>query len=159
MIINNKAKWSSFNIILAIVGVIIALANVYGRIRKFELEVLPLHIDPYYGSSMALMALRPYIKFYLPGSFLFILIIVTCFVIVLVNKDLREYIYSYTIFSDSSVNPFQSTPSNQENIVNSSDHVISIGQLTSNNNELTWPIELNYSSELKWLIVSIDQVI
>ena len=66
MILNNKAKWSSFNIILAIVGVIIALANVYGRIRKFELEVPPLHIEPCYGSSMALMALRPYITIYLP---------------------------------------------------------------------------------------------
>ena len=100
MLLNTKAKWSSFNIILVILGVTIALANV-------ELEVLPLHIDPCFGSSMALMALRPYIHFYLPDSFLYILIIVTCFVIVLVNKDLKEYIFSYTIFSDSSDNRFK----------------------------------------------------
>ena len=133
MLLNTKAKWSSFNIILVIAGVITALANVFGQIMKFELEVLPLQIEPSYGSIMALMALRRYINFYLPDSFMFILIIVTCFVIVLVNTDLREYICSYTIFSDSSVNPFQSTPSNQGIMVNSSDHVDSISQLTSNN--------------------------
>ena len=125
-----NAKLSSFNVILIFVAVTITVANVFGQIWKFELDVPPLHIEQCYGSSMALMALRPYIKVFLPDCFLFLLIIVTCFVIVVFNKDLKEYICSYKIFANSTVN-IQISPSNQEGPVNFSDQMNSIDQLNS----------------------------
>ena len=131
MLVNTKAKWSSFNVILVIVAGTIAVANVFGQMRTFELDDPPLQIEQCYGSGMALVALRPYIKMYLPDCFTFLLIIVTCFVIVLFNKDLKEYICSYTIFSDSNANHFEITHSNQEGSVHSNDQVID--QLNSTN--------------------------
>ena len=131
MLVNTKAKWSSFNVILVIVAGTIAVANVFGQMRTFELDVPPLQIEQCYGSGMALVVLRPFMKIYLPDCFIFLLIIVTCFVIVLFNKDLKEYICSYTIFADSTVNN-QISPSNQESPVNSNDQMNSHGQLNSN---------------------------
>ena len=131
MLLKLEAKRSSFNVILVSIAVTTAVANVFGQIKKFELDVPPLQIEQCYGSGMALVVLRPFMKIYLPDCFIFLLIIVTCFVIVLFNKDLKEYICSYTIFSDSTVNN-QISPSNQESPVNSNDQMNSHSQLNAN---------------------------
>ena len=131
MLLKLEAKWSSFNVILVIIAVATAVANVFVQFKKFELDVTPLQIKQCYGSVMALVALRPLMKIYIPDGFIFLLIIVTCFVIVLFNKELKEYICSYTIFADPTVN-IQITPSTKESPVNLIDQMNSIDQLNSN---------------------------